>query len=478
MSLFKKSANKDKVEPKFSFGESLLVLIVILCILGFLIIVEKQEPQAPLFIAFIVLAVYGKLRGFKWTTVMDGMREGLRAGVDPLVIFLSIGVLIATWIFSGTIPTIMYFGFKIISVKFFLPTVFLVCTLVGVACGSSFTTVSTMGIAFIGIGATLKINPGLTAGVIVSGAFCGSNISPLSGTTNLAASVGKISIYDHIKALMITDIPAWAICMVLYTFLSLNSKNVSLAAVHKMMNGLASGFWISGWAMLPVVLLIVLAILQVPAIPSLGLGSLFAALLGWVHAPSTSITAITSTIMNGFVSHTGDKTIDNLLSKGGIASMLTSLALIVFALALGGLLIKFNVINAIIDHLKGIVKTPGRITLATAITCIGVNVLVGEHYLAIILPGQSFLPAFDKLGLPRQYLTRVLNDAGAAVNAIVPWSVSGVFIAGALQINPLKFIPWTFFPFLVTILAIVTGIFLKKPAKSQASQDSSAAVEE
>ena len=303
MSLFKKSAKKDKAEPNFGFGESLLVLIVILCILGFLIIVEKQEPQAPLFIAFIILAVYGRLRGFKWSTVMDGMREGLRAGVDPLVIFLSIGVLIATWIFSGTIPTIMYFGFKIISVKFFLPTVFLVCTLVGVACGSSFTTVSTMGIAFIGIGATLKINPGLTAGVIVSGAFCGSNISPLSGTTNLAASVGKISIYDHIKALMITDIPAWAICMVLYTLLGLNSKNVSLTAVHKMMNGLASGFWISGWAMLPVVLLIVLAILQVPAIPSLGLGSLFAALLGWIHAPSTSITSITSTIMNGFVSH-------------------------------------------------------------------------------------------------------------------------------------------------------------------------------
>ena len=396
---------------------------------------------------------------------MDGMRDGLRAGVDPLIIFLSIGVLIATWIFSGTIPTIMYFGFKIISVKFFLPTVFIVCTLVGVACGSSFTTVSTMGIAFIGIGATLKINPGLTAGVIVSGAFCGSNISPLSGTTNLAASVGNISIYEHIKSLMITDIPAWAICVIAYTFLGLNSKSVSLNAVHQMMNGLANGFWISGWALLPVLLLIVLAILQVPAIPSLGLGSLFAALLGWIHAPATSITTITKTIMMGFVSHTGDKTIDTLLSKGGIASMLTSLALIVFALALGGLLIKFNIIKSIIDHLAGIVKTPGRVTLATAVTCIGVNLMVGEHYLAIILPGQSFLHAFDKLGLQRKFLTRILNDAGAAVNAIVPWSVSGVFIAGALQINPLKFIPWAFFPFLVTILTIITGMFIKAPKK-------------
>ena len=463
MSLLKKK--NDNTEPQFSFGESILVLVGILCILGYLIIVKKQEPQAPLFISFMVLALYGHLRGFKWQTVMDGMREGLRTGVDPLVIFLSIGVLIATWIFSGTIPTIMYFGFKIISVKFFLPTVFIVCTLVGVACGSSFTTVSTMGIAFIGIGATLQINPGLTAGVIVSGAFCSSNISPLSGTTNLAASVGEISIYKHIQSLLTTDIPAWAICLILYTFLGWNSKNVSLNTVHQMMNGLANGFWISGWALLPVLLLVILAIFQVPAIPSLGFGSLFAIVLGWLHAPSTNISLITKTIMTGFVSHTGNKTIDTLLSKGGIASMLTSLALIVFALALGGLLIKFNIISTIINHLTGIVKTPGRVSLATAITCIGVNLMVGEHYLAIILPGQSFLPSFDRLGLKRVDLTRILNDAGAAVNAIVPWSVSGVFIATTLQVNPLQFIPWAFFPFLVTIFTVVAGMLVKVPQK-------------
>ena len=150
--------------------------------------------------------------------------------------------------------------------------------------------------------------------------------------------------------------------------------------------------------------------------------------------------------------------------------MLTSLALIVFALALGGLLIKFNIIGAIIDHLSSAIQTPGRLTLATAITCVGVNLIVGEHYLAIILPGQSFLKSFDQLGLKRKFLTRILNDAGAAVNAIVPWSVSGVFIAGALQINPLKFIPWTFFPFLVTILAVITGMFLKVPKKVAASR--------
>ena len=235
------------------------------------------------------------------------MRTGLRAGVDPLVIFLTIGVLIATWIFSGTIPTVMFWGFKIISIQFFLPTVFLVCTLVGIACGSSFTSVSTMGIAFIGIGTTLHFSPGLTAGAIVSGAFCGSNISPLSGTTNLAASTGEIDIYTHIKSLLWTDLPAWFISLIFFTLMGLHPKPASLHAINVMLDQLQNNFWISPWTMLPVILLIILAIFKVPAIPSLGLGALSAVILGWIHNPNISINSITELIMNGFVAHTPNK---------------------------------------------------------------------------------------------------------------------------------------------------------------------------
>lgn len=446
-----------KSEPILGLGESIIVLAIILGILGFLIIGQHQEPQAPLLIAFVVLMVYGRLRGFTWDTIIDGMRTGLRAGVDPLVIFLTIGVLIATWIFSGTIPTVMFWGFKIISIQFFLPTVFLVCTLVGIACGSSFTSVSTMGIAFIGIGTTLHFSPGLTAGAIVSGAFCGSNISPLSGTTNLAASTGEIDIYTHIKSLLWTDLPAWFISLIFFTLMGLHPKPASLHAINVMLDQLQNNFWISPWTMLPVILLIILAIFKVPAIPSLGLGALSAVILGWIHNPNISINSITELIMNGFVAHTPNKNINLLLSKGGISSMLTSLALIIFALALGGLLIKFNIIGVIITKIEESVKGIVGLTISAALTCIGVNLLVGEHYLAIILPGESFKEAFDHHNLPRTALTRVLNDAGAAVNAVVPWSVSGVFIAGTLRVNPLDFIPFAIFPFLVTVLCILAG---------------------
>ncbi|OQQ83936.1 Na+/H+ antiporter NhaC [Ligilactobacillus salivarius] len=446
-----------KSEPILGLGESIIVLAVILGILGFLIIGQHQEPQAPLLIAFVVLMVYGRLRGFTWDTIIDGMRTGLRAGVDPLVIFLTIGVLIATWIFSGTIPTVMFWGFKIISIQFFLPTVFLVCTLVGIACGSSFTSVSTMGIAFIGIGTTLHFSPGLTAGAIVSGAFCGSNISPLSGTTNLAASTGEIDIYTHIKSLLWTDLPAWFISLIFFTLMGLHPKPASLHTINVMLDQLQNNFWISPWTMLPVILLIILAIFKVPAIPSLGLGALSAVILGWIHNPNISINSITELIMNGFVAHTPNKNINLLLSKGGISSMLTSLALIIFALALGGLLIKFNIIGVIITKIEESVKGIVGLTISAALTCIGVNLLVGEHYLAIILPGESFKEAFDHHNLPRTALTRVLNDAGAAINAVVPWSVSGVFIAGTLRVNPLDFIPFAIFPFLVTVLCILAG---------------------
>lgn len=455
-----------KSEPILGLGESIIVLAVILGILGFLIIGQHQEPQAPLLIAFVVLMVYGRLRGFTWDTIIDGMRTGLRAGVDPLVIFLTIGVLIATWIFSGTIPTVMFWGFKIISIQFFLPTVFLVCTLVGIACGSSFTSVSTMGIAFIGIGTTLHFSPGLTAGAIVSGAFCGSNISPLSGTTNLAASTGEIDIYTHIKSLLWTDLPAWFISLIFFTLMGLHPKPASLHTINVMLDQLQNNFWISPWTMLPVILLIILAIFKVPAIPSLGLGALSAVILGWIHNPNISINSITELIMNGFVAHTPNKNINLLLSKGGISSMLTSLALIIFALALGGLLIKFNIIGVIITKIEESVKGIVGLTISAALTCIGVNLLVGEHYLAIILPGESFKEAFDHHNLPRTALTRVLNDAGAAINAVVPWSVSGVFIAGTLQVNPLDFIPFAIFPFLVTVLCILAGFVnvIKKKA--------------
>lgn len=453
-----KKSERDK--PNVGVFESIIVVIAILFILGYLIIFSGQSPQAPLLISVVALMLYGIIRGFNWDEIVGAIEDGIKPGVIPLMIFLLIGVLIATWIYSGTIPTIMYFGFKVISVKYFLPTVFIVCSLVGITCGSSFTTVSTMGIAFIGIGSALKINPGITAGAIISGAYFGANVSPLSGTTNLAAGVGEIDVYEHIKSLIWTDLPVWIVALIGYTFLGFGHKNVSLMEITVMTQQLSNGFWISFWTILPIILLLVLAWLKVPAVPSLAFGSLFAVIIGWLHHP-IKLNTLANYIMGGYVARTGSKTMDALLSKGGINSMLSSLALIIFALSLGGLLIKFHIIGSLIDGLGRFVNTAGKLVLITTITCIGVNFLVGEQYLSVILPGESFKSSFDKMNLPRTRLTRTLNDAGAAVNSIIPWSVSGLFIQGALQVSPVKYIPYSFFPLFVPIFTVLAGFMLE-----------------
>ncbi|MFR0607478.1 Na+/H+ antiporter NhaC [Limosilactobacillus balticus] len=452
-------AKKKSGKPHISFPESLIVIICILLILGYLIIIKAQSPQVPLFFSVILLMFYGFIRGFSWEAIMDGIEEGIKPGIIPLVIFLTIGILIATWIYAGTIPTIMYFGFKLISIRFFLPMVFVTCSLIALVCGSSFTTISTLGIAFMGIGETLGISLGLTAGAIVSGAFFGANVSPLSGTANLAAAIGDVDLYDHIKSLMWTDLPAWLISIIIYFITGLNHGNANLRMIISMSNELQNNFWISWWALLPVILLLVTAWLKIPAVPSLAFGAIFAIVIGWIHKP-ISINRLANYIMNGYVAHTGNTNMDTLLSKGGISSMLSSLSLIIFALILGGLLISYGIIKSLIVGIEQFINSAGKLIFATAITCIGVNILVGEQYLSIILPGESFKGSFKKRSLPSTYLTRVLSDAGGAVNAIVPWSVSGVFISGALQINPFKYIPFAFFSIIVAILTILIGFLL------------------
>lgn len=454
-------AKKKRAKSHIGFTESLIIIICILLILGYLIIIKAQSPQVPLFLAVILLMFYGFARGFSWDTVMKGIEEGIKPGIIPLVIFLMIGILIATWIYSGTIPTIMYFGFKLISVKFFLPMVFVACSLIALVCGSSFTTISTLGIAFIGISETIGINLGLTAGAIVSGAFFGANVSPLSGTANLAAAIGNVDLYEHIKSLVWTDLPAWVLSFAIYLMVGVKHTDANLPLIVSMSKELQANFWITWWVLLPVALLLVTAWLKVPAVPSLAFGAALAVMIGWVHKP-ISINQLSNYIMNGYVAHTGNAAMDQLLSKGGISSMLSSLSLIIFALTLGGLLIRLGIIKSLITGIEKVINSAGKLIFATAVTCFGVNILVGEQYLSIILPGESFKESFVKRHLTPTYLTRVLSDAGGAINAIIPWSVSGVFISGALQLKPLQYIPYAFFPIIVAVLTILVGFVLSR----------------
>lgn len=452
-------------ENKVSFIESLIILIFLLAILGYLIIFQKLSPHVPILLVFMLLLFYGKVKGFTWDEIHDGIQDGIKSGIIPIIIFILIGVLVSTWIMSGTIPTIMVYGFKIISVKFFLPTVFIVCSLIGITVGSSFTTISTMGIAFLGIGHILGFNSAITAGAIVSGAFLGNNISPLSDTTNLAAGIGEVDLFTHILNVMWTVIPAFIISIIGYILLGTPHEHSNLNSLNEMINHLNNGFNISLISLLPLAFLFVFAWKKIPAIPTLLVGSTVAIILSIINNPSLSVQKISTTVMSGYISNTGDKSLDNLLSRGGIMSMLGSACLIILALALGGLLIKFEIISTLIDKIKDFVNNASKLIGLTALSSIMINILVGEQYLSIILPGKTFKNSFDSLELSKKYLTRTLADAGTAVNAIIPWGVSGTFIMGTLKVNTLEYLPYAFFPLLCPVITIILGLTLKKVNK-------------
>lgn len=450
------------MKKNISLKESLAVLVVVLTILGVLIIGFHLSPHIPILITLTGLLFYGRFRHFSWDDIHNGMAEGIAPGIIPILIFLLIGVLVASWILAGTIPTIMVYGFQLVSIKFFLPTAFLVCAIVGVTVGSSFTTISTVGLAFLGMGHILGFNDAMTTGAIVSGAFLGNNCSPLSDTTNLAAGIGEVNLFEHIAKMRYTDLPAFVVSIVLYTLLGHSNHAANLAAVSEMIHNMKTGFWISPWTLLPLVILFGGAIKKIPAIPTLLMGSTAAIVLAFIHDSSLTIKKVADILMNGYVAKTPDAKINDLLSRGGIVSMLSSVSLILLALALGGLLMKYAVVETLVNELREKIDRPSRLISFTALSCIGINLIVGEQYLSIILPGTTFKHSFEERKIKSTYLTRTLSDAGAAVNALVPWGVSGTFIMGTMKVSALDYLPFAFFCLLAPVLTIINGFFLNR----------------
>ncbi|TGD23424.1 Na+/H+ antiporter NhaC [Companilactobacillus suantsaicola] len=452
-------------KKNISFKEAIAILIVMLIVLGTSVIGFGLSPQTPVLVVIALLVLWSKLRGNSWDEVSDGIVNGVKNGIVPIFIFILIGALIGTWIAAGIIPSMMVAGFHMISVRWFVPSVFLVCALIGTSVGSAFTTISTLGIALFGMGQTLGMNPSLVAGAIISGAIFGDKMSPLSDSTNLAAAIAEDDLFAHIKNLMWTTVPAFLISVILYALIGNSGTNASLGKIDTTLNVLNSNFVISWWAILPILLLFICAIRKVPAIATLLLNITVTVGMIFVEKPSTKLADIAGFIENGFVSKTGNVSVDTLLTRGGINSMMGTVSLIFLTLSLGGLLMKFDVIQTAMEPLAEKLKTPGSVVTATILSGIGVNIFIGEQYLSVILPGKAFKETFNRRGLDNLALSRVLEDGGTVINYLVPWGVASAFAASTLGVPTLAFLPFCFFSLLSPVLSIIsgfTGIGLKR----------------
>lgn len=450
---------------KINFMEALSILIVMILVLGVSVIGLGLSPQVPVLFVTGLIFAWAAVRRISFEELHEGIKEGISTAIVPIFLFMLIGSLIAVWIQAGIIPSLMVLGFKLVSVQFFVPSVFVVCALVGVAIGSGFTTISTVGIALFGMGLTLGINPALVAGAIVSGAIFGDKTSPLSDSTNLASAVAGSDLFAHIKNMMWTTIPAFILSLVVFAILGMSHATASLAKINHTISILENNFSVSWWAALPVLLMFLCSWRKIPAIPTLFLNIIVSIVMAFIQSPKLNIAQLVGLIQSGFVSKTGDKTVDALLSRGGIESMMGTVSLIIMTLALGGILMRVGVIETAMKPLVDRLTKPGSLIATAIFAGIGVNLFVGEQYLSVILPGNAFKPAFKKLNLDPLAQSRVLEDGGSVINYLIPWGVAASFAASALGVSVIAFLPFTIFAWsspIFSILSGMTGIGLKR----------------
>ncbi|MFT8567056.1 MAG: Na+/H+ antiporter NhaC [Liquorilactobacillus satsumensis] len=442
---------------KLSLREAIIVLIVILAILGYGVIGLGLSPQIPVLLAITVTIFWGRFKGLQWEEVNASIKDGIDKGIIPIVIFILIGAMISTWIAAGTIPTLMVIGFKAISAQWFLPTVFLVCSLVGAAVGSCFTVVSTVGIAFFGIGVTMNFAPALVAGAIIAGGIFGDKCSPLSETNNLAAAVVDTDLFDHMKTILWSTLPAAGLSTIAFAVLGSGHNQANMGKINATVAALSSNFNISLLTLIPIVLVFVCAACKMAAIPTMLLNVFVSAGMMFFTIPNLSMRKASTIITDGFVAKTANTEVNLLLSRGGIVSMMPTVALIVLTLSLGGLLVNFGLISVIMTPLAEKLDSHGKLIVAALAACIGINIFVGEQFLSIILPGRSFKQTFNNGGLKSSALGRVLEDGGTVLNYLVPWGVGGVFIANALGVATLQYLPFVFFSLLCPVFSLISG---------------------
>ncbi|ENZ9220166.1 Na+/H+ antiporter NhaC [Enterococcus hirae] len=454
-----------KKKGKPSFKEAVFVLLVIVASIAIGVVGLKLSPNITILAAIGMIMLYAVVKRYPTEWLHEGIINGIKPGIIPIFIFILVGALIAVWIQAGIIPTLMVIGFKLISVKWFVPSVFVVCAIVGSAVGSAFTVMSTIGIAFFGIGTTLGINPALVVGSIVSGAVFGDKMSPLSESTNLAAAIVDADLFKHIKHMMWSTVPAFVVSFFLFMVLGHTNRETSLTAIREVTDILEANFTISFWSLIPLFLMLLCAWKKVPAILTILLNIAVVVGMIFIQNPQTSLSSLATVIESGFVATTGNQQIDSLLSRGGIESMMPTVSLIILTLSLGGLLIEFGLISTVMDVVsKKMTNTP-KLIFTTLMTSIGVNLFIGEQFLSVILPGNAFKETYQKAGFDPTVLGRTLEDGGTVINYLVPWGIAGSFVASTFGIPTLTYLPFVFFSLLSPVFSMVsafTGLGIEK----------------
>ncbi|MDD4708339.1 MAG: Na+/H+ antiporter NhaC [Bacillota bacterium] len=463
-----------KTQRQISFGEVLFVFLFLIVSLMSTIILFGGDPHIPILVTTIIASIVAIRAGYKWNDIQDGIIDGIKMSMQAILILMIVGMLIGVWILAGVVPTMIYYGLKILSPGIFLVATCLICAIVSLATGSSWTTAGTVGVALIGVGMGLGMPMPMVAGAIISGAYFGDKMSPLSDTTNLAPAMAGADLFDHVKHMIKTTGPSLVIALILYGIIGARyaGKELDIAGINQLLEGLADQFAINPLLFIPPLVVILMVVFKVPAIPGLiggvVLGSIFAAIF-----QGAGMGAIIEASHYGFVSETGIVEIDDLLTRGGLDSMMWTVSLIMIAMSFGGVLEKTGMLNALLEKVLKVVKSTGSLVLATVLSCFFINLTSGDQYMSLVVPGRMFKDAYAERGLHPKNLSRVLEDAGTLSSPLIPWNTCGAFMLSTLAIHPFAYLPYAFLNLinpLVSIFYGYTGITMEKLPEEEAEK--------
>ncbi len=437
--------------------------------------------QIALTFSSLIAALIGLKNKFSWEDMSKGVGESINQALPAIFILLAVGALIGTWVMSGTVTTMIYYGLKILNPNIFFPTVVIVSAIISASIGSSWTTVGTIGVGLIGIAHGMGMSMPMTAGAIVSGAYFGDKLSPLSDTTNLAPAVAGSNLYDHIKHMLWTTIPSIIITLILFTIIGLNVKvGENMAIQQETLTAISNNFNTSLWLLVPVLVVVVLAVLKWKPFPTILLGALAGGIFAVIFQseqiiqfvgktdlsyPLVMIKGVWKAMYTGFTTSTGVETIDTLVNRGGMNSMLEVIWLILSALMFGGVMERTKLLNRLLISLLKLVSGTGSLIATTIFTAFATNVVASDQYMAIVLPGRMFRLEYEKRNLAPENLSRALEDSGTLTSPLIPWNTCGAYMAGTLGVATIAYLPYTFFNYINPIISIIlgySGISIKK----------------
>lgn len=461
-----------------SLGASLVPVLALIGLLASSVYVygdgsSSGPNQIALILAAGVAGLFGLKLGYTWQELERGIVHGISLSMAAVMILLVVGSLIGTWILAGVVPTMIYYGLQLLSPGIFYAAACVICCLVSLATGSSWTTASTVGIALVGIATAQDLHLGLTAGAIISGAYFGDKMSPLSDTTNLAPAMAGTDLFTHIRHMVWTTTPSIVIAIVGFAVAGWLAPTARSAGnLDAILGAIEAHFEIGPHLLLPAVLVLVLVMRRMPAFPALLIGTLtggaFAlifqqrtllAFVGETDLPRAvaQLKGVWTSMADGFELHSGTAALDDLLSRGGMSSMLSTIWLILSAMMFGAVMEVTGMLTRIATSILSLVRGTGSLVAATLGTSLGMNVLASDQYIAIVLPGRMFRAEYARRGLHPKNLSRALEDAGTLTSPLVPWNTCGAFMAQTLGVATFVYLPFCFFNLLNPLVSAAYG---------------------